>query len=825
VTPPIIKKEKIEKMQISKKIYTTLIIAILTLSTIAAVLPVALAVPINTPTLSTPSGNVGDMITVSGDGATPFGPVNVYWDDLGTEIDSGFADDTGAYSFPWPFAGVTIPEDVAGPHDIIVMDTLSSTIASETFTIIPEIVASEDVGLPGDVIDVTGTGFSSGFMGFGAAYGLYLGTIATMPADPVIVSTGTPATGTLSESAIVINTVAMSVDVTISGTVLGASETGTTTVLVTDNGEGDLAGTVADVPVATGEVDVTISGSINYKTGVFTLLATGVDSAGADPVTAISVTVDNPVVAGYDFAEYNVTPSAAVTTGSGSIDASFTIPSIPVVAYGAYDIYAVDVMGNSATFVTLVVDYFVTVTPDSGPTGITVTIAGRIPANTPYQLTLDGNLIGGATSGADTTFSETEVMSEFLALGFHDIKVIWDTVNERVTQFEVTPKPQVAFAPTSAVAGAVITISSVTGFPFSAGAKITLYLGTTVVNSTDLDDRFGPTLPSFMGPAAGSFSDLEFTVPTITPGFYNLRVEDEYGASTVMYTFQVLPTPVTTIGLNSDSYYLGDTLSFTVVSTDDLLGSMVDVTIADPMGSVWWDNTWGTMAGPGGIEFVPFEWQLFGVDEHATFPADAPTTGSWNWTIMYTPASTGLATKVSGLFTVSAMPTTAGIETKLDELETTLIDAINEIKGEITDITGDVATIKTDVGQVETLVSNLDISQLSGDLATIKSNQATLDAILGQLVMDVADLEATVTAIEGDVATVDTTLGTLQGTVTAIEGNTATIETDVGTLQADVTDVKGSVDSTPAWIAVVLSLVAAIAAIFAVITIRQKIAG
>jgi hypothetical protein len=84
-----------------------------------------------------------------------------------------------------------------------------------------------------------------------------------------------------------------------------------------------------------------------------------------------------------------------------------------------------------------------------------------------------------------------------------------------------------------------------------------------------------------------------------------------------------------------------------------------------------------------------------------------------------------------------------------------------------------------------------------------------------------------VVALSGDVATVSTNLGTLEGKVTAVDGKVATVSTDVGTIKADVSDVKAKpdVDMTPVWIAVVLSLIAAIAAIFAVVTIRQKIAG
>ncbi|GAJ23270.1 unnamed protein product, partial [marine sediment metagenome] len=129
---------------------------------------------------------------------------------------------------------------------------------------------------------------------------------------------------------------------------------------------------------------------------------------------------------------------------------------------------------------------------------------------------------------------------------------------------------------------------------------------------------------------------------------------DEYGASSAaIYTFTVLPTPVTTIALRATSYYQGDTLSFIIVTTDTFTAGPT-VTIKDPTGQTWWTTTW-TLTGTV-TKSVLYQWQLFGIDEHATLPADAPL-GVWNWTITYTPASTLVSTKATGLFAVSALPT------------------------------------------------------------------------------------------------------------------------------------------------------------------------
>ncbi len=825
-------------MRISKKIYTTLIIAILTLSTIATVIPIALA--INVPVLTPNTGPVDTEVEVAVTGSTAFGLVEVYWKTLATKIGEGYADGTGAIDID-----VDVPNAILGTHDIIVQDVLGSAIQSAVFTVTEEVEISTESGLPGDSVTVTGTGF-----GDELPVGIYLGTITSVAAE-VLTLSAAPVTGTLAEMPIVIGTVVLTVDVTVDGTTTGAA-TGTGVVTVTDDGEGNLAGSTADIAVTDGvdpgEVDVTITGTINYATGVITLAATGVDSAGANTVTAITVTIDTPAAAAYDYAQYEVTPALGLTSSDvGFFEAVTTIPTIAVIDYGAYAVTAIDSAGNQAAAANpLTVDYYVIVNPTSGPAGITITISGRIPASTAYELRLGTTTIATGTSGADTTFSNTHVVSSFLALGGHTITVVWGVTNTRTTTFTVTNPPQVLVSPTAGVAGATITISSVPGFPFSAGANITLYINAAMVNGTSMDDRFGPTVA--FGPAAGSFTDLEFAVPAIAPGVYVLTVTDEFGATTGnTYSFTVLPTPVTAASLNGATYYLGETLSFSFLSSDTITVNPT-VTIRDPSGTTWWTATW-TPTAVGTSWTVVFQAQVANGNP-ITLPADAPT-GTWNWTVTYTATAAGAVT-ATGLFTVLPVPTMQTVLDRLDVMETSIESVITTSEGKIIAVvntkTGQIMTeiaaldpqlqaitdtaviIATMLGEVQVDIAALDlgaldalgvqITAIKGDVATIKTNIGTVNTAVGTL-------DAVLGAVAGQLVEVQTSLGTLEGKITAIEGNTATIETSVGTLQADVTDVKAEVgvDMTPVWIAVVLSLVAAIAAIFAVITIRQKIAG
>jgi len=863
-----------------KKLSTIAIITILTLSILLAAIPMALAVPpIGVPTLSATSGPVGTKITVSDatGTATAFGLVEVYWDTLATKIKDGYADSAGDYSI----ANVVIPAGIKGIHYIIVKDVLSSTTNNKQFTITPEIKLSTAKGLPGDSVTVTGTGFGGTTVINAVDVGIGLGAEVAVTNEAV--GTGDGATKAFSLDYAPVKPAS----VTVSAPGIGSTTvtTGTTVTAITVTAPGILANFTAGLYDATGATqlvaptastgDNTVADTVvltyaYVDATVYTVKITFADTVGSytiagdgvggtyGPIAIIDMvpTVNYatgvitfttapasgvPITATYTHYTYKVTPTAGVLTSDvGSFSAVIIIPAIPVANYGAYTVTAVDEDGNIDTE-TLAVDYYVTATPPTGPTGITITIAGRIPASTPYELRIGTTTIATGTSQANTTFSQTYVVSSYLSLGAHTITVVWATVETRTATFTVTAPPQVSYTPISGVAGAVVKISTVAGFPFSANANITVYLGTTVANSTATDDRFGPT-----GMFTGTFTDLEFTVPTLAPGPYALKVVDQFGASTApIYTFTVLPTPVTTVAINAASYYPGDTLSFTITTTETGLGT-ITVTVKDPAGVTWWTtNTW-TLTGVV-VKSVLYQNQLFGTVP-ATLPADAPL-GSWNWTVTYTPVSTGLSTKATGLFTVAALPTMQTVLDQLDAMEATITGVITTTEGDIIAVintkTGTITTkldplmpklqgiedtaviIATMLGEVQVDIAALDLDAMGVDITAIKGDVATIKTNIGTVTTSVSALDAKVTTLSGNVATVSTTLGTLEGTVTSIDGKVATIDTEVGTLQADVTEIldKPSVDMTPAWIAVVLSLIAAIAAIFAVITIRQKIAG
>ena len=155
----------------------------------------------------------------------------------------------------------------------------------------------------------------------------------------------------------------------------------------------------------------------------------------------------------------------------------------------------------------------------------------------------------------------------------------------------------------------------------------------------------------------------------------------------------------------------------------------------------------------------------------------------------------------------------------------TLRSLVKEMGGTLTDISGGIATIKTDVGTIKASIDALSpkIEAVRGDVARISTN-------IGEILTNLETIEPVVMSIKDGVATVNTKIDTLTGRVTTIDGNVATVRTDVGDIKARVADLAGvpgaiSTVTMAVWIAVVLSLVAAICSIVSLLQLRKKIAG
>lgn len=92
------------------------------------------------------------------------------------------------------------------------------------------------------------------------------------------------------------------------------------------------------------------------------------------------------------------------------------------------------------------------------------------------------------------------------------------------------------------------------------------------------------------------------------------------------------------------------------------------------------------------------------------------------------------------------------------------------------------------------------------------------------MIIDIENLDLKVTKIDGDVAEIQTSLGTVEGKIVTIEVDTATIITDLGEVETEVCDTAGKrweVDTIIIRI-LVLALIAAVVSIISMFYLRKR---
>ncbi|MEM3798383.1 MAG: hypothetical protein QXY74_08150 [Candidatus Bathyarchaeia archaeon] len=764
----------------TKKAYTTLIAAILMLSMVLAAIPMASAAV--TVALTSSSGNVGDKVTVSGTSTTPGGLIQVYWDSVKPwDGKAGFLAEDYAVGTSYEIL-IVVPNATAGDHYVIVKDVEAAEINSATFTVNPKITLSPTSVLKGDLVTVVGTGFAKS-------------TSAVVLYNPSETSVTDEAVGT---------------------------GDGLTKAYYLDHS-----------PVKPGTVTVKLGGA---PTTDYTLdHVAGIIYFTTAPGSGVAITAD--------YTYYTATPSVSASTNDvGYFTAQFNVPI--TASAGSYTVQGLDSKGNTDDETLTVVAQKITLTPSKGYRGATVTVAGR--GFTPGKLVdirwyLTGTdyitVVDDYPVAADGTFSTTFTVptvsdptppgTEYTVEAYEEVTAITAEAT-----FTVTAPPKITLTPTFGYVGTTVTIA---GSWFTPDQLVTFTFDGAPLATT-------PTPVYASG--TGAFS-VTFKVPNVAVGDHTVRATDAKGL-TATATFKVT-VPIIEIRTGSTEYLQGDTISIYAKSTESLVG--VTLKITDPTGRTYWKKT---LTGDDvetilGVNYLKWASSIVS----PPLPSDAPL-GSWNFT-----ATDSSEKKIAtNLFTVVERPTLATIMDRLDEVNATLsglitdaeghlkayidtklgpvIASLNSINATLVSIKNGVATISTTVGEIKVTLQALDLSALTAKLESIEDGVATVSTSIGTVKTTLDDINTKVVSISGDVATVKTDLGTLTGKVTSIDGTVATIQTDIGTIKADISDVKTDVATVPdaisgvtlpIWIAVVLSLIAAIASIYAIVTIRRKIAG
>jgi flagellin-like hook-associated protein FlgL len=140
---------------------------------------------------------------------------------------------------------------------------------------------------------------------------------------------------------------------------------------------------------------------------------------------------------------------------------------------------------------------------------------------------------------------------------------------------------------------------------------------------------------------------------------------------------------------------------------------------------------------------------------------------------------------------------------------------LDTLKPIVDRVDGNVVTINTTLGRIEAT-----INQLSPVITRIENNTVTLNTTVGQINTTMATIGPQLEAISPTIARIETSVGTgLSGKVDSIQGNVTTIKTDVGDVQTQIPNL-----TTPIYVAVVFSIIAAIAAIACAFLVFRKIA-
>ncbi len=433
--------------------------------------------------------------------------------------------------------------------------------------------------------------------------------------------------------------------------------------------------------------------------------------------------------------------------------------------------------------------------------------------------------------------------------------------------FVVTATSTLTVVPATAPVGVTGVALKLTNFGASAAVSFFVANATSAYPLTVTPGTGFVTLTTN---ASGTLLGV-FEVPLLALGSYTIIANETSGAWNATAAFTVGSA---TLNLNTGAttYAQGNVVSWSIQST---FTTTFNILVSDPVG------TPATITVSAG-NFIPVgALQVYPVGMASLLlPSDAMT-GTWAWNASVTVGT--LTTVKSGTFTVTTVAAAGNVtNTDLYNAITSVnrtVNAINAsvvaingniatlstntgyilanvttIRANITSIMGSIATVQTTLGQVQTTVNSINativavnngfatvqtsvgtlttsLNSLGSTLTSVSGTVGTISTSVGSLTTSLSSIGTTVTGISGTVATIHTDLGTLTGTVTSIQGNVATIQTNLGTLQASVGDLKTSVDNVPGqvnvpiWIAVVLALIAALAAIASLLLVRRKIAG
>jgi hypothetical protein len=460
-------------------------------------------------TLSASTGNVGDTVTVSGNGFAATAGITILFDDVSKGTTTTTT--TGTFSS----VTFTVPDSVKGSHTVKAQETSATTnYTTATFTVSPEITLDPASGAVGDEVTVTGTGFAA-------------------------------------SSDIIISFDGDEVDI-------GGDDS--------TSSKGSFESTF-DVPEASrgGHTVKAEDEDDNYATATFTVgQKITIDPTSGSSGTTVTVTgtgfrASKPITIYYDDEEVTTSPAVVTTSSAGYFTATFTVPS------GLASTYVVAASDGSYSATA----NFVSTTDAT----ISQTTTAAAPGYVGMELTITG--VGFTPESTVTiTYATTPVALETVTID--------DSGNFSVT---IT-------IPASTKGTHAITVTGTTaGTPYFT-KSFTFYM-----------ESEAPPVPSLVLPAVGT--KLE------EGGFDWADVTDAAGSDPVTYDFQVaadstFATPLLDkTGLDTSAYTLLEAEKLDSTSKDEPYYWRVRAVDAASNTSAW--SSAGTFSvGIGIMAWLPY---------------------------------------------------------------------------------------------------------------------------------------------------------------------------------------------------------------------------
>jgi len=454
------------------------------------------------------------------------------------------------------------------------------------------------------------------------------------------------------------------------------------------------------------------------------------------------------------------------------------------------------------------VDYTVDYT--TGVITFVIPPSARMVVNADYQLEIH---LAEASADGDGNFTATFIVPESYA-GLHTVYAFDETGNNATDIFEV--EPQIVLSSTKGPPEAWITVSG-TGYAANENVFITAsifgYPGGGFYEESSapaVTDAYGTFAEAIALPSSMNLFDALISGYPAMP--IVIWAEDNVGNYSISFYIAVLwchsePSSIEVDVEVGEFYFPGEVI--TVYASTSIDGLPTDV---DNLEFLAYYETLGPVSMSNFLPIVHVDTGLYAVT--TTIKGDVDT-GNYLFEVWANKTTYWEGEVVGGPWWFDWLTYFHSVDPVIglawDEFGNTyegywpvtingigiesfiVSSTLMGMNATLVEIEGDVATINTSIGPIQ-----LNLMTINAELINIQNDLAIINSTLGEIDVKLDDINATLVALDGTVATIETDIGTietdidnLQLAVTSIEGDTATIETSLGTIQGRITSIEG----------------------------------